>query len=118
MPTGAFEIVDIQIGTAVGPDGKVSAPSTKLPKSETIHAVVLTEGRASEFPLTARWSAAHPTVKGARTALDNQTQTISPNGPAATKFTITKAGGWPAGTYQVEIWGNAGVLIAKEFVVE
>jgi hypothetical protein len=117
-PAGAFEVVDVQIGTAVGPDGKIVNPSTKLPKSETIHAVVVTEGRGSDVMLNARWSSAHPTIKNARTQLGNETQTISPDGPAFTKFTITKPGGWPAGSYQIELWGNAGVLIAKEFVVE
>lgn len=117
-PTGAFEVVGVDVGTSLGADGKIAQPSDRVPRGETIHAVVATEGRAQNVAVTARWTSAHPTVQGARALIGNETQTISPEGPAFTAFKITKAGGWPAGQYEVEISAHGGVLMVKRFAVE
>jgi len=119
VPTGEFEVVDVDLGTSIGPDGRIANPSTTLPRSDTIHAVVATEGRASNAVLTARWTVAQKQdTYSTRQILETQTQTISPDGPAVTAFHIVKAGGWPAGDYRIEISANGNIGMLKDFVVK
>ena len=105
----------LDVGTSLGPDGRVAAPSTRLASSDTIHAVLSTQGPA-KLDLTARWT--RPLEGGGRVVIDERTKTLSSDGPALTAFQITKPGGWPAGSYRVEISGSDSVLASKEFVVE
>ena len=54
--TGPFDVVGIDLGTAVGPDGRVTTPADHLPATNTIHAVLRTEGKPQAMTLSARWS--------------------------------------------------------------
>lgn len=113
--TGEFEVIEVDLGTALGSDGRIAQPSTRLASSETIHAVVHTDGRATDVAMTARWTHTRGQLGQ---LLDQTTQKISPEGPAVTTFRITKAGGWPAGNYRVEITTNGTMAVSKDFVVE
>jgi hypothetical protein len=119
VPTGAFEVVDVDLGTSLAADGRIANPSTTLPRSETIHAVVATEGRASDVTLTARWLASRKQATfSTQQLLEERTQKISPEGPAFTAFQIVKPGGWPAGDYRIEITANGAMAVAKDFAVQ
>lgn len=110
--TGPFEVVDLEVGTSIGADGRIANPSDRLPSSDTIHAVVVTAGRREAISLTARWGYAN------KTNLGTQTQAFAADATTPPAFHITKAGGWPKGDYRVEIFKGDLVLVSKDFVVE
>ena len=110
--TGAFEIVGIDVGTAVGPDGRIAAPADHLPSSEEIHAVLRTEGKPEAMTVQARWTYNN------QSNLGKQDIPIAPDAktPPATK--ITKAGGFQKGQYRIEVWRGNEILVAKDFIVD
>ena len=106
-------VANINIGKALGPDKKVVAASDTFSKGDTIYAVVETTG-SGNATLKARWTY----HKGDKTAaVSESSQTISPSGPAASEFHISKPDGWPPGDYQVEISLNDKPVSTKKFVV-
>ena len=105
----AVESVDL--GTAVGPDQKVSAPTTTFSSKDTIYAAVSTTGTAPNAVLNAKW-----TFQDGQT-VNESSQTIAPNGPAVTSFHISKPDGWPTGNYKVEITLDGKSVATKDFSV-
>ena len=95
-----FKVVRIDLGTAVGADKRVAAPTTTFKPGDTIYASVLTDGASPKVSLAARWT------YGDGQLVNESTQTIAPTGPAATEFHIAKADGWPAGNYTLELAAN------------
>jgi hypothetical protein len=103
----------ISLGKAVGPDKKVSAPVEVFAKADTIYASIETTG-AGSATLKARWTYR----KGDQTAVVNEeSQPITPTGPATTEFHISKPGGWPTGPYQVELFLDDKSVGVKNFTV-
>jgi hypothetical protein len=72
----------------------------------------MTEGSAPSKTITARWTFEDGQV------VNEETQTISPSGPAVTEFHITKATPWPAGKYKVEILVDGASAGTKDFEVK
>ena len=103
----------IDVGKAVGPDKRVTAPTSSFAKSDTIYASVDTTGTGTAT-LKATW-----TYKkgGQSTVLSEDTQTITPTGPATTEFHVTNPKGWPAGEYQVELFLDGKPIGVKTFTV-
>jgi hypothetical protein len=91
----AVSVTSVDLGTAVGPDQKVTSPTTTFGPKDTIYAAVSTTGTASSATLAAKW-----TYQDGQTVNDSS-QTIAPTGPAVTTFHISKPDGWPAGNYKV-----------------
>ena len=105
-------VASVDLGTAVGPDQKVTSPTTTFGPKDTIYAAVSTTGMAPSATLNAKW-----TYQDGQTVNDSS-QTIAPNGPAVTTFHISKPDGWPAGNYKVEIALNGGPVASKDFSVK
>lgn len=105
-------IASIDLGTAVGPDQKVTSPTTTFSAKDTIYAAVSTTGAAPSATLQAKW-----TYQDGQTVNDSS-QTIAPNGPAVTTFHISKPDGWPPGHYKVEISLNGAAASSKDFTVQ
>lgn len=108
----AVSVSSIDLGTAVGPDQKVTTPTTTFGAKDTIYAAVATAGSASNATLGAKW-----TYQDGQTVNDSS-QTIAPTGPAVTTFHISKPDGWPAGNYKVEISLNGAPVSSKDFSVQ
>ena len=106
-----FTVVRIDLGSAVGADKKVSAPTTAFKPADTIYASILSEGAAPSVTLGARWT------YGDGQLVSESSQTIAPSGPAATEFHIAKPDGWPAGTYKIEVAANGKPAGTREFTV-
>ena len=105
-------VASVDLGSAVGPDQKVTTPTTTFGPKDTIYAAVSTTGSSSNATLAAKWS-----YQDGQTVNDSS-QTIAPNGPAVTTFHISKPDGWPAGNYKVEISLNGKVASSKDFTVQ
>ena len=104
-------VASVDLGTAVGPDQKVSAPTTTFGTKDTIYAAVSTTGTATNAVLNAKW-----TFQDGQT-VNESSQTIAPNGPAVTSFHISKPDGWPVGNYKIEISLDGKSVATKDFSV-
>jgi len=111
-PAQGVTVASVDLGTAVGPDQKVTSPTTTFGAKDTIYAAVSTTGTASNATLGAKW-----TYQDGQTVNDSS-QTIAPAGPAVTTFHISKPDGWPAGNYKVEISLDGKSVSSKDFTVQ
>jgi hypothetical protein len=112
--TAAVTVVNISLTKAPGSDKKATTVTDTFAKGDTIYAIVETTGSGSAT-LKAKWTY----QKGDKTAPVNESsQTISANGPAATEFHISKPDGWPTGDYRVEISLNDKSVGTKTFTVK
>jgi hypothetical protein len=112
MAPAGVAVASVDLGTAVGPDQKVTSPTTTFGAKDTIYAAVSTTGTATNATLGAKW-----TYQDGQTVNDSS-QTIAPTGPAVTTFHISKPDGWPAGNYKVEISLNGSAVSSKDFTVQ
>ena len=111
---GVVSVANISLGKALGPDKKVAAATDTFAKGDTIYAVVETTG-SDRATLKAKWTY----HKGDKTAaVSEDSKTISPSGPAATEFHVSKPDGWPLGDYQVEILLNDKSVGTRKFVIK
>ena len=101
-PTEVVQVVDVDLGNAIGADKRVTAETDDFKPTETVYAVVSTQGTATNTPLTARW-----TFQDGQT-VEETTQNISVSGPAVTEFHVSK----------VEILLNGASVQTKEFEVK
>ena len=107
----AFRVTSIDLGKSVGADKRIAQPVTTFGPRDTIYASVVTEGAASAAVITARWSFQDGQL------VNEMSESISPTGPAATEFHITKGSPWPAGNYAVEVSVNGAPSGRKDFTV-
>jgi hypothetical protein len=108
----AFTVTAIEVGKQVGPDKRVTSPTTTFAPKDTIHASVATDGAAPKKVIAARWTYQNGQV------VKEAAETIAPTGPAATEFHISKPTGWPAGKYKVEILVDGSPSGSKDFEVK
>jgi len=107
----AFHVTRVDVGNAIGADKKVTAPSVSFKPSDTIYASISSEGASANVSLSARWTFEDGQL------VNEATQTIAPAGPAVTEFHISKADGWPAGKYKLEVSANGKPAGAAQFTV-
>ena len=106
-----FRVEDVELGREIGTDKRVSDETDSFAPTDTIFAVVETEGAAPSAVLTARW------VYEDGQLVSETTETIAPTGPAVTEFHIAKPDGWPTGKYKVEIIADGRTAVEREFEV-
>lgn len=108
-----LSVTDVELGRSIDAQGRITvdAGTDDFTASETIYVSVSTMGSAAGSTLTARWTYQDGQV------VDESSQNISPTGPATTEFHISNPGGFPAGTYTVEIMLNGSTVETKEFEV-
>jgi hypothetical protein len=106
-----FRVASIDLGSAIGADKRIVAPTHSFAATDTIYASVASEGSAASVKLTARWTYEDGQL------VNESTETLAPSGPAVTEFHIEKPGGWPAGKYRLEIAVNGAPSAARELEV-
>jgi len=112
--TVPFKVTSIDLGKAIGPDKKVTEPTTTFGPKDTIYAVVSSEGSGPDVKLTAKW-----TFGDKGQPVGSEDKTVTPNGSAsATEFHASKKSGWPVGHYKVEILADGTSAGTKEFEVK
>lgn len=107
-----FSVSSVELGNQIGPDKRVTAPTTTFKPKDTIYVSVATEGAAPSKTITAKWTYQDGQV------VKEGTESIAPTGPAATEFHISKPSGWPAGKYKVEIAVDGSPAGTKDFEVK
>ena len=103
------------LGSAVGPDKKVTAPKETFGRNDTIYVAVDTAGSGSAN-LKAKWT--YTTKDGQTVAVKEDSQTVQAAGPATTEFHVSKPDGWPTGDYTVELMQDDRVVQTKKFKVQ
>ncbi len=102
----------LTLGNAVDANQNVSAPMTSFAKTDTIYAAVATKGAAPNAAIVAKWTF------GDGQLVDESSQSIAPTGAAVTTFHIAKPGGWPVGTYKVDITIDGNPVASQGFEVK
>jgi uncharacterized protein YfaS (alpha-2-macroglobulin family) len=93
----AVAVTGIQLGNAVSADKRVVAAMSDFRPTDTIYAAVATTGSSANSTINAKWIYQDGQV------VHEESVTVAPNGADVTDFQISKADGWPAGDYRVEI---------------
>ncbi|MFN8653615.1 MAG: hypothetical protein U0133_17050 [Gemmatimonadales bacterium] len=109
-------VASIDLGKTVDTSNKVTAPLTTFGVHDTIYASVNTTGVGSNATLAAKWTFVK--AAGGEVPVNESSLTISPTGPIASKFQITKKTPWPKGKYKVEVSLNGTSAGVKEFEVQ
>lgn len=108
-----LRVTSIDLGNQIDASKRVAAPTTNFKPNETIYVSVGTDGTSPGATLAARWT------YGADGQLVNEnSESISPTGPANTEFHVSKPGGWPTGKYKVEVMLNGSPAGSKDFEVK
>lgn len=109
-------VTGVDLGTAVGPDMKVTAPATTFKPTDTIFAAVATSTSdpmaTVSSKLGAKWSFQDGQVVNEETVDANLT------GAGVTNFKISKPDGFPAGKYKLEVMLNGAVVQTRDFEVK
>lgn len=104
-----LEMKAVEVGTAVGDDGRITAPTRAFAPDAAVHLSIATIG-GGEGTLAVRW------IVDNAIAHEEQ-RPIDPRGPAHTAFQFKPDGGWPAGKSRVLFWMNEGEKHTVEFEV-
>ena len=108
-PGNPLTVSNVQIGRSINSDDSVGTFATRFQPEETVYVAVLTEGPGSST-LTARWTFNGRTIS-------EESKEVSYREPAATEFHIQYAGGFPPGSYRVEILVDGTSAATRDFVV-
>ena len=112
MTTG-FRVTEMDLGRSVGADNKINDDTDDFKPSDTIYAVVTTDGASNGASLVARWTFQDGQL------VEEQTQVVnSAGGNALTQFRLNKPSGWPVGKYKVSIMMNGNEVESEEFEVK
>ena len=117
-PAPTASVATVDLGTAAGPDKKLTTMVTGFkPKDKFIVSVGTTTSdptAAVAGKLTAKLTFAN----GAEIMpVEEKTQDFSFTGPDTTNFEFTKPSDWPVGKYKVEILLDGNSVQSKEFEV-
>lgn len=110
QPSTGVQVSNIEIGRGIGADKRVTNPTLSFRPDDTIYAAVVTSGTAPA-EIKARWTYQDGQV------VDESVQHISPNGTESSEFHVSKADGWPAGKYTLEVFVNGASAGTKQFEV-
>ena len=112
----ALAVASIDLGKAIDASQKIAAPMMTFGARDTIYASVSTVGTGTNATVAAKWTFVN--TAGKVIPVNESSQTISPTGPVATEFHLTKASAWPKGNYKVEITFNGVSAGVKDFTIQ
>lgn len=117
LPAATAAVTAVNLGNAVGADGKVAAPATTFAKTDTIYAAVDTQtsDAAASVPgsLAAKW-----THVDSNQVITEESKDFAFTGPGTTTFQISKPDGWPTGNYKLEVSLDGVVVNTTDFEVK
>ena len=109
-PSEPLQIETLQLGRTLNSDNSVSAHTTRFKPDDTVYVSLLSEQPGSGT-VTVRWVLNGQTVSEA-------TRDVSYTRAAATEFHLQNSGGFPPGTYRVDVLVNGQPAGTREFRVE
>lgn len=115
--TPTASVVSVNLGSAIGDDQKVSAPTTTFATTDTIYAAVDTQTSDNMADVNGKLGAKWTHVDSNQT-VHEESKDIAFSGPGTTAFHISKPDGWPTGKYRVEISLDGNVVNTTDFEVK
>ena len=112
-PSAGVSVSNLTVGNAIGADKRVQSASSTLGPRDTIYVSIDTAG-SGNATLKSRWTYLKD---GKSTLVNEDSRSVSGNGPATHEFHISKPDGWPKGDYQVEIFVNDTPAGSRRFAV-
>jgi len=106
---GPLTVTNIQLGRSLNPDNSVASPSTLFKRSETVYVSVLTSSDGSSV-IGVKWTYGSMVI-------DEPTKRASFQGPGATEFHLQNSGGFPQGSYSVEVFVDGVSAGSRNFKV-
>lgn len=122
MPTPATPMANpvmvkgVDLGNAIGPDLRVTAPMATFAPTDTIYASVTTGTTDPAASIASKLGAKWTHVDSSQT-VHEETRDIALAGDGVTDFQISKPDGWPTGRYKVQIMLDGAVVQTREFEV-
>lgn len=115
-PPVAASVTSVDLGTAVGPDMRVTMPTTTFATKDTIHAAIATSTSdpLATMPgkLGVRWSHVDSSQ-----VVHEESRDVNFTGNGVTDFQISKPDGWPVGKYKLEVMLDGAMVQSREFEV-
>lgn len=109
-PSEPLRMTTLQLGRSLNPDNSVATHTTRFKPDDTVYVSLLSD-EPGYGTITARWILNGQVVSEA-------TREVSYTRAAATEFHLTNSGGFPAGSYRVEVVINGQRVGTREFRVE
>jgi len=109
-PSEPVQFETIQLGRSLNSDNSVGNHTTRFRPDDTVYVALLSEMPGSGT-ISVRWILNGQTVK-------EESREVSYTREAATEFHLQNSGGFPPGTYRVEILVNGQPAGTREFRVE
>ena len=109
--SGEISVAEVQMARMIG-DTRSSEPATTFAPTDTILAVVLTQGSGSAV-LAAQWFFGPD-----RQSIYREEHRIDARGNGMSQFAIAKADGFPAGPYAVEVTLDGTIVASRDFTVQ
>jgi hypothetical protein len=109
-PTEPLQIATLQLGKSLNPDNSVGTHTTRFKPDETVYVSLLSD-KPGYGTITVRWLLNGQLVSEAK-------RDVSYTREAATEFHLQNSGGFPEGSYRVEILINGQPAGNREFRVE
>jgi len=109
-PSEPLKVSTLQLGRSLNPDNSVSAHTTRFKPDDTVYVSILSD-EPGYGTVTVRWF-----LHGQR--ISEATRDVSYTRAAATEFHLQNSGGFPAGSYRVEVLINGAPAGSREFRVD
>jgi len=110
LSQGKLEFAGLQLGRSLNPDNTVGNHTTTFRPKDTIYVSVLTSNPGAGT-IAVRW-----TFQG--NVVGEPSKHVRFKGAGATEFSLTNAGGFPAGNYKVEVFIDGQPAGDRAFRVE
>ena len=105
-----LKVSTVQVGRSLNSDDSVGNITTRFKPDDTMYVSILT-GAAGSGTLTARWT------RDGR-VINETSKDVSYRDAAATEFHINFPGGFPPGTYRVEVLLDGQQVATRDLTVE
>jgi hypothetical protein len=109
-PSNPIQFETIQLGRSLNTDNSVGNHTTRFKPDDTVYVALLNE-QPGTGELTVRWVLNGQVVK-------EEKREVSYTRASATEFHLQNSGGFPAGSYRVDIRVNGQPAGTREFRVE
>ncbi len=113
-PSAPARVSNIELGSAVGANLRVSEATTTFGPQDTMYLSVMTTNAAEDARVSARWTADDGSV------IDSSGQSVARDAgttSAVTQFRVVSEEGWEVGKYTVDVWLNDAPVGTREFEV-
>jgi hypothetical protein len=109
-PSEPLKVSTLQLGRSLNPDNSVSTHTTRFKPDDTVYVSILSD-EPGYGTVTVRWY-----LHGQR--ISEAMRDVSYTRAAATEFHLQNSGGFPVGSYRVDVLINGAPAGSREFRVE